>query len=907
MAENTTTVGVNFVADTAQAVNNISPLENAIERLTNSIKTLGVIGGIALVGKQLSSAFGSIVNAGQTAEVQVARLTAAFTELSSRTGVPAAKLAMDEYQRAVQFAADTPFDVQSVIDAAVAMRSMGVDPLTNSFKNLSGQSVNLLTILGNTVTSAQEFSETLLAFRSATQGMMGVTLLARRLNMTVADLSKGLEGLTPSTEAWRNQLLANIAVVPRFQNGMALTAETLQGVRSNIEDMADQLITAMADIQNSASVYNKFKDILKNFKDWLEANGDRLKFFAKVVGMVLGQILDIVWALLTPIRAVLSTVGEWIVGFQERMENAVNELSSRTDELGQRVRSMGTLVERTSLFISLVFGWIKIKIEEFYGYFKKFLDFIGIDGFDIIKALGIIIGSQLVFSIAKAILSVNTLMRVFTLLGKTAVVLLVAEIVSLIQNWDNLSVSERALRIGIIALTGAVAMLTTGFATSAVTFVATAVSWIKYLYMMRAAILASISNTIIAPAIAGLKALGISFLAGAKAALTFTAALLTNPITWIVIGITALIAAIVALIVYWDDVVAAVKRAWESFSQFLDGLGEWGTNIKNGLVGIFSGIVDYFSGLWDIVAGIFTLDWDRIKSGFESVWNGIKSFWGGIIDLFAGIGQGIVDAIFGEGSWDGLLQFFKDLWHSIVSVFWGAVDGIVSIFNSIVEKGKAIVSKIGAVFNRIGSVIASIFRGIINVISSIFSTVITVITAPFRLAINIVTKVFSGIGGIIQNVVNTIRSYGSRIVDFIVSPFREAYQGIRNALGRVWDFLFGEERQPAQIVVTNNSGTPAQLRTPPTPPPAHRQHGGPVYANKGYIVGEHGPELFVPNAAGMIIPNNSRVNNVVQNLSVNVSVDASGATNPNLIGQIVADKLRKTLPEIVRNWSYSAV
>lgn len=35
----------------------------------------------------------------------------------------------------------------------------------------------------------------------------------------------------------------------------------------------------------------------------------------------------------------------------------------------------------------------------------------------------------------------------------------------------------------------------------------------------------------------------------------------------------------------------------------------------------------------------------------------------------------------------------------------------------------------------------------------------------------------------------------------------------------------------------------------------HAQHGGPLWPNKAYFVGEQGPELFVPPAAGNLIPN----------------------------------------------------
>lgn len=39
------------------------------------------------------------------------------------------------------------------------------------------------------------------------------------------------------------------------------------------------------------------------------------------------------------------------------------------------------------------------------------------------------------------------------------------------------------------------------------------------------------------------------------------------------------------------------------------------------------------------------------------------------------------------------------------------------------------------------------------------------------------------------------------------------------------------------------------------PPPVHRQHGGHVTARRPYIVGERGPELFVPSGGGTIVPN----------------------------------------------------
>ena len=52
--------------------------------------------------------------------------------------------------------------------------------------------------------------------------------------------------------------------------------------------------------------------------------------------------------------------------------------------------------------------------------------------------------------------------------------------------------------------------------------------------------------------------------------------------------------------------------------------------------------------------------------------------------------------------------------------------------------------------------------------------------------------------------------------------------------------------------------------------------GGPVDSGKPYIVGEKGPELFVPRNSGNIVPNNKLGGG--GDVSVNVAVDASGSS-----------------------------
>ena len=51
--------------------------------------------------------------------------------------------------------------------------------------------------------------------------------------------------------------------------------------------------------------------------------------------------------------------------------------------------------------------------------------------------------------------------------------------------------------------------------------------------------------------------------------------------------------------------------------------------------------------------------------------------------------------------------------------------------------------------------------------------------------------------------------------------------------------------------------------------------GGPVGKDKPYLVGERGPEMFVPNSSGRIIPNNQMGGG---GTSVVVNVDATGSS-----------------------------
>jgi len=94
------------------------------------------------------------------------------------------------------------------------------------------------------------------------------------------------------------------------------------------------------------------------------------------------------------------------------------------------------------------------------------------------------------------------------------------------------------------------------------------------------------------------------------------AALLANPIVWVVLGVVALGAALVAAVVYWDEIVAAITNTeafkWVSdqlaaLSAWFDSMGGWGGMAQaawDGIVGIFHKAINGLIELLNKIPGV---------------------------------------------------------------------------------------------------------------------------------------------------------------------------------------------------------------------------------------------------------------------------------------------------------------
>lgn len=172
-------------------------------------------------------------------------------------------------------------------------------------------------------------------------------------------------------------------------------------------------------------------------------------------------------------------------------------------------------------------------------------------------------------------------------------------------------------------------------------------------------------------------------MSAAQAALNFVMSL--NPITLIIIGITALIAAIVLL---WNKcewfrelcyaLFEGLKQAWGATVQFFKSCWDWFVGLWNvaveGVKNIWQGICNAIKSIWEGIVNTIKSLWNGFKSIFESVGNSIRSVWNGLTSMISSVWNGVVNGV--KSAWNGIISPFQSVVNSIKNIW----DGIKSMF-----------------------------------------------------------------------------------------------------------------------------------------------------------------------------------------------------------------------------------
>lgn len=287
-------------------------------------------------------------------------------------------------------------------------------------------------------------------------------------------------------------------------------------------------------------------------------------------------------------------------------------------------------------------------------------------------------------------------------------------------------------------------------------------------------------HTQVIPILAG--AIGVTLVAAlisfAAGVWTTTVALLASPITWIVIGIVALIAAVVALVMNWDKVVKFIVDVWGGFVGWLrgivDGLVNWWGGVWSGfsdwVTGIWQGIVDWITGVWSGFTG-----WIQgVVDGFVGF---VKSHWGLLLSFFIGpIGlviqwvtqnwsailawlRGAIDAFKGwwQSTWAAVGSFFTGLWNGMLSGVRGVVNGISSVVHSVVGGiagwWRSMWSSLSSIFTSVWNAISGTIRRVGGVFSSVFAGIRGSVVSAFNGVVSIVRGAVNGVIGLVNGAI----------------------------------------------------------------------------------------------------------------------------------------------------------
>lgn len=361
------------------------------------------------------------------------------------------------------------------------------------------------------------------------------------------------------------------------------------------------------------------------------------------------------------------------------------------------------------------------------------------------------------------------------------------------------------------------------------------------------------------------------------------------------------------------------KDAIPGLMTALGKLGEaiWGWITGGGLQGLVSNLVQWGGAILGFIAkdvlpflGQKLLDlgkfiWDWITGGGLTSLISNLIQWGGAFlgfiakDVLPFIGQKLGEL--GKAIWDWISQTATDLVKELAKFavsFWTWITGE----NGVVA---GIPGKLAEIWTGITKWIGETVTNIVTEGAKLVTAFWDWITGPTGIVANIGTKLGEVWTAITTWVTDTVKNIpaeagkiGGAMLDGIMS-------GIGNLGKQLWDFISKIANDIWQGLVSFFTGQPAPTPTTPTapnpdpptppvkgPPPGYgrKAEGGPVWAGGTYLVGERGPEMFVPKMSGSIIPNHALGGDTFQ-----VTIHAGIGSDPHVIGQVVTQAISRSL------------
>lgn len=303
----------------------------------------------------------------------------------------------------------------------------------------------------------------------------------------------------------------------------------------------------------------------------------------------------------------------------------------------------------------------------------------------------------------------------------------------------------------------------------------------------------------------------------------FNSAILANPITWIVVGIATVVAALALFFTQtktgrqlWSNFISWLKNAWNTIAQTAQNVWNSVVQIFNGAVNgvrsAWNGIASFFSGLWNSIASVTGTIWNGIVQAFNIYVNVVKGFWSGIASFFSNLWNSIVSVA--KTIWQGLVTFFNPLVTAIANTWRTLVTVVQNVWKSIVDGVKPIISALENYFSALAefyrtiwtgivTVARVIWQGLVNVARTVVSTIEAVwngikafFTALWTSIVTVARVVWQGLVIAFSAIVATVRAVWNPIRAF----FTALWTGIVAVARTVWNGLVAVFRTIVAVI-----------------------------------------------------------------------------------------------------------
>lgn len=278
----------------------------------------------------------------------------------------------------------------------------------------------------------------------------------------------------------------------------------------------------------------------------------------------------------------------------------------------------------------------------------------------------------------------------------------------------------------------------------------------------------------------------------AQAALNFVMSL--NPITLIIIAITALIAIFVTLWVkcewfrnlwigLWNGIIAIVKGV-------VDGIVAVVTFLVNLIVAIFTTWFNIITLPWRFI-------WENCKDIIMAVFNAIADFIGAIINTIKNIIMFIFEAI--KTYFIMVFNIYKTIFMTAWNIIYTVISTVLTlIWNVIQTIFNVIVTIIQTAWNTILTVTQFVWNLIVGAITTVINTIKTIITTVFNVIVSVITTVWNTIKGVTLSVWNAITSTISNVVNGIKNTISNVFNAVKNTVTNIWNGIMNAIKKPIE-------------------------------------------------------------------------------------------------------------